>query len=174
MDTVFRRHPHGLRISQKSFLTLTQPLQVFRFRMSGFGSEAHMQGYLGDAEKTKHVRRGKWLRTGDLAYWDNDGMLYIQGRKDDMVIRAGMNIYPAEIENVLSSDERVRDVLAYGYEKDGTQQIGLKISGAFSTVEEVMTLCRSLLPNFQIPSQIELVDENKVFLGGKKRRKNTQ
>lgn len=133
-----------------------------------------MQGYLGDAEKTKHVRRGKWLRTGDLAYWDNDGMLHVQGRKDDMIIRAGMNIYPAEIENVLSSDERVRDVLAYGYEKDGTQQIGLKISGAFSTVEEVMTLCRSLLPNFQIPSQIELVDENKVFLGGKKRRNNNR
>ena len=87
-----------------------------------------------------------------------------------MIIRAGMNVYPVEIENVLSTGPRVKDVLVYGYKKGDTQEIGMKICGAFSNMEEVLELCRKELPSFQIPSKIELVDETEVFSGGKKRR----
>ena len=130
-----------------------------------------MQGYFNDEERTKRVLKDGWLHTGDLAYWDHSGMLCVQGRKDDMIIRAGMNIYPAEIENTLSTDPRVKDVLVYGFPKGDTQEIGMKICGEFANMEEVLELCRKELPSFQIPSKIELVDENEVFSGGKKRRK---
>ena len=62
----------------------------------------------------------------------------MKGRSDDLIIRAGMNIYPQEIESALKEDPRVREVMAYGMPHPllGTQ-IGMKISGAFSSVEEV-------------------------------------
>ena len=130
-----------------------------------------MQGYFDNKESTKKVVENGWLHTGDIAYWDSEGLLFIQGRKDDMIIRAGMNVYPVEIENTLSTDPRVKDVLVYGYKKGDTQEIGMKICGAFSNMEEVLELCRKELPSFQVPSKIELVDETEVFSGGKKRRK---
>ena len=130
-----------------------------------------MLGYFNDAERTGRVLVDGWLHTGDLAHWDTSGMLCVQGRKDDMIIRAGMNIYPVEIENTLSKDPRVKDVLVYGYRKNGTQEIGMKICGEFSNLEDVLKLCRKELPSFQIPSKIEWVNETEVFSGGKKRRK---
>ena len=131
-----------------------------------------MQGYFNDEERTKRVLKDGWLHTGDLAYFDQNGLLCVKGRKDDMIIRAGMNVYPVEIENALSTDSRVKDVLVYGYQKGDIQEIGMKICGEFSNMEEALELCRKKLPSFQIPSKIELVDETKVFSGGKKRRKN--
>lgn len=130
-----------------------------------------MLGYFDDPTRTKAVVKNGWLHTGDLGLMDYDGMLTIKGRKDDMIIRAGMNIYPAEIENALSSDQRIGDIQAYGYEKNGTQEIGLIVSGEFSSVEEVMTLCRASLPSYQLPSKIELVEKTEILTGGKRRRK---
>lgn len=131
-----------------------------------------MLGYFNDPEHTANVLVDGWLHTGDLAYWDRLGRLCVQGRKDDMIIRAGMNVYPSEIENVLSKDLRIKDVLVYGYEKNDTQEIGLKICGDFSNTGEIMELCRNVLPQFQIPSKIELVEDAAVLFGGKKKRKD--
>ena len=126
---------------------------------------------LSPSNRTKEVLEDGWLRTGDLAYWDDQGLLCIKGRKDDMIVRAGMNIYPAEIENVLSLDPRVRDVIAYGYSHNDTQEIGLKVFGDFTVEQEVLTLCRQVLSAFHIPSQIELLSENDIASSGKKNRK---
>ena len=98
-------------------------------------------------------------------------ILRIKGRGDDMIIRAGMNVYPVEIENVISKDPRVRDVLVYGFKQNDTQEIGMKISGMFCCVQEVMELCHSVLPQFQIPFKIDLVEDADVLSGGKKNRK---
>lgn len=129
-----------------------------------------MKGYFGDTARTKAVQKNGWLCTGDLGCIGTDGLLYIKGRKDDMIIRAGMNIYPAEIENTLSQDSRCRDVQAYGYEKNGTQEIGIAISGDFSSPEDVLQLCRERLPGYQIPTKIELVKEGERLAGGKRKR----
>ena len=56
-----------------------------------------------------------------------------------------MNICPAEVENALSGDSRVRDVLDYGFRKSGTQEIGLKICGQFQNTAEAVQLCRARL-----------------------------
>ncbi len=119
-----------------------------------------MVGYYNAPELTAKVLRDGWLCTGDIGVIDSDGLLKIKGRRDDLIIRAGMNIYPQEIESTLKSDPRVREVLAYKIEhaKFGVQ-IGLKIVGEFANVGEVKRLCTAMLPPFQIPSVIQLMDE---------------
>lgn len=130
-----------------------------------------MTGYFGDAERTRNTIRNGWLHTGDLGYIGKNGRLYIKGRKDDMIIRAGMNIYPAEIENIISADSRVRGVQIYGYAKNGTREIGMRLCGDFCSTCEVMKMCKQILPSYQIPSKIELVDKLERNAGGKRKRR---
>lgn len=118
-----------------------------------------MLGYYGDAEKTKAVLKDRWLCTGDVALVNDAGFLKIKGRNDDLIIRAGMNIYPAEIEGTLKQDPRVKEVLVYGFSNRFGTQIGMKLVGDFSSTEEVKQLCVKELPSFQVPSNVELVDE---------------
>lgn len=129
-----------------------------------------MQGYLNDTIRTNAVVKNGWLHTGDLACWGDDGLLYIKGRKDDMIIRAGMNIYPAEIENILSRDKRVEDVTACGFSDGSTQQISLTVSGKFQNEEDVMALCRAKLPSYMLPAKIKLCEKIERLSGGKKKR----
>ena len=94
-----------------------------------------------------------------MAKIDENGLLYILGRADDMIIRAGMNIYPQEIEAELKKDPRTKEVLVYGLEdvKMGVQ-IAMKIAGQYDTVEDVREVCKNCLPPYQIPAHIELVE----------------
>lgn len=130
-----------------------------------------MTGYFDDAERTRNTISNGWLHTGDLGYIGKNGRLYIKGRKDDMIIRAGMNIYPAEIENILSTDGRVCEVQVYGYRKNDTQEIGMTVSGDFYSENEVMKMCKQYLPSYQLPSKIELVDKLERNAGGKRKRR---
>ena len=118
-----------------------------------------MLGYYRQPEKTREILRDGWLCTGDVALINSAGFLKIKGRNDDLIIRSGMNIYPAEIEAVLKQDPRVREVLAYGFRNQLSTQIGLKVVGDFASVDEVKQLCLRLLPPYQHPSAIELLEE---------------
>lgn len=119
-----------------------------------------MVGYYNNPKKTAEVIKDGWLCTGDLALITEEGLLKIKGRSDDLIIRAGMNIYPQEIESALKLDCRVKDVFVCGYtdEKLGVQ-IELNISGDFSNIAEVKELCSTTLPTYQIPTRINLLDE---------------
>ena len=66
-------------------------------------SEHMTLGYWNRPEETDRLLREGWLYTGDLARFDEDGFLYLSGRSKDMLISGGFNIYPAELEAVLSS-----------------------------------------------------------------------
>ena len=113
-----------------------------------------MIGYYSNPDKTSEVLKNGWLYTGDIASVNSAGLLKIHGRNDNLIIRAGMNIYPQEIEGTLKADKRVREVLAYGYTTPTGTQIGLKIAGDFTTVSEIKRLCAELLPSYQIPMKI--------------------
>ena len=127
-----------------------------------------MIGYYDQPKLTKQVLKNGWLCTGDIAILNDYGLIEIKGRKDDLIIRAGMNIYPQEIEAALKTDDRVREVLVYKYDNKFTGvEIGMKISGEFSNVKEVQKLCTQILPTYQIPSQIELLDQLKKNASGK-------
>jgi long-chain acyl-CoA synthetase len=77
-----------------------------------------------------------------------------------MIIRAGMNIYPQEIENALRVDNRVDEVMAYGIsDKICGEKIGLMVKGKFGSTDEIQELCKEKLPTYEWPSLIEIVDE---------------
>ena len=118
-----------------------------------------MLGYYRDSEKTNKVLKDGWLCTGDIALINDAGFLKIKGRSDDLIIKSGMNIYPAEIEAALKRDKRVKEVLVYGFNNRFGTQIGLKIAGDFDSVDDVKQFCSEVLPSFQVPSAIELLDE---------------
>lgn len=117
-----------------------------------------MAGYYNDPGRTAEVLADGWLCTGDIALINDAGLLKIMGRSDDLIIKAGMNIFPREIEDALKADPRVRDVFAYGYGGTFGVQIGLDIAGDFGDVSEVRELCRRRLPAYQMPAEIVLAD----------------
>lgn len=129
-----------------------------------------MAGYYNDTAQTSAILSGGWLCTGDIAAFNSVGLLKIYGRKDDLIIKAGMNIYPHEIEEALKKDRRVRETLAYGYNTQNGIQIGLKIAGNFTSLSDVKRLCFELLPQYQIPTKIELLPELEKNSAGKIKR----
>lgn len=119
-----------------------------------------MIGYYNNSKKTAEVLKGGWLCTGDLALFNDKGLLKIKGRVDDLIIKAGMNIYPQEIESSLKLDPRVKELYVCGHnDKKLGMQIVLNIVGEFSNVSEIKDLCRTHLPAYMVPAKINLVDE---------------
>ena len=161
---LFRKYPDCVGIPLRSVT-----LQIRRpdGRCAGAGEEgllyvrggSVMAGYYQEPEKTREVLREGWLCTGDMAVITDVGLLKIKGRQDNLIIKAGMNIYPQEIEEALKADPRVREALAYGYRTAGGTHIGLKLAGDLASAEEAWELCLKRLPPFQRPVRIELVSE---------------
>ena len=118
-----------------------------------------------------------FIRKSDIALCDGNGVhgpavqqhLPLPG----LGVEDRMNIYPAEIEAVLKQDPRVKEALVYGFRNQFGIQIGLKLAGDFDTVEQVKELCIQVLPSFQVPSAIELVDELPKNGSGKVIRKGS-
>ena len=73
-----------------------------------------MKGYLNRPELNDISFWDEWLRTGDIGYFAENGYLYISGRIKDMIITGGENVYPAEIENALSTREEVKECAVVG------------------------------------------------------------
>jgi fatty-acyl-CoA synthase len=113
-----------------------------------------------------------WLRTGDLASMDNRGYLTITGRLKDMIIRGGENIYPRELEDVLTSHPAVAAVAVVGV-RDETwgEQVGAVIVAASSqpapSAEDLRAYCRERLASFKAPSFWYFVDDLPATATGK-------
>lgn len=80
-------------------------------------SDSVMLGYYENEEETAKVLKDGWLHTGDLGYFDQDGFLYLTGRKKTVIVtKGGKNIFPEEVEAVLLENELIQEVLVYGKE----------------------------------------------------------
>ena len=87
-----------------------------------------MMGYYNDPQATAEAMEDGWLKTGDLARFDEDGFLYITGRiKNIILLKNGENVSPEAIEEHFYMDARVRDCLVKEVEKDGEKVIGIEI-----------------------------------------------
>lgn len=118
-----------------------------------------MKGYYDDPDATRQVIQDGWLHTGDIAEQDASGLLYIRCRRDNMIIRSGMNIYPQEIENALKGDDRITEAAAFGVRDDTVgQKIHLQVVTSL-TKSEVFSLCKQKLPSYQLPDSIEILQE---------------
>jgi fatty-acyl-CoA synthase len=131
-----------------------------------------MKGYYKKPEATHEaITQDGWLRTGDLASQDKDGYIKIRGRKKEMMIRGGENIYPREIEEFLRSHPKISDVAVYGvpHRKFGEEvaaAIRLK-PGETATPEEIKAFCREQIASFKVPKHVQFVSEFPQTASGK-------
>jgi len=121
-----------------------------------------MKGYWREEELTAQKIVDGWLRTGDLARMDAEGFIYIIGRKDHMIIRAGVNIYPQEIENILLQDAAIKEVMVWG-EADAAsgQRICAAVvsgDGVDMTAKSFLGICRERLESYKWPDEMMLVE----------------
>jgi fatty-acyl-CoA synthase len=117
-------------------------------------------GYWNDAEATSAVLRDGWFHTGDLARADDDGFFYVAGRKKDMFISGGENVYPAEIENALLGHPGVAEVAVVGVPDPRWGEVGLAVivGRAGLELEALQAHCHAHLARFKVPKRFELVD----------------
>lgn len=116
-----------------------------------------MLGYYNEPEMTAAVLKDGWLITGDLAYVDQRGKLVISGRLKDLIIHKGFNIYPQEIENVLSSHPNVLRVGVIGRDQVDSGQVPIayvQLRSKQDDIEsELKALCKKELAAYKIPKQ---------------------
>ena len=119
--------------------------------------ETVMKGYWNKPDETKEtIDSDGWLKTGDLGHLDEKNRLFISaGRKKDLIIRAGENVSPLAIENVLMSHPAIAEVAAVGIPDE---RVGEKVKvfvvlreGAEATDQELNKLCREKLSAFMVP-----------------------
>jgi len=120
-----------------------------------------MRGYWKDDTLTAQKIVDGWLHTGDMCRQDEDGFLFIIGRKDHMIIRAGVNIYPQDIENTLLKDVAFKEVMVWG-ETDANY--GQRICAAFVPASEaalsnadIIGICRQRLDAYKWPDEVFVV-----------------
>ena len=117
-------------------------------------------GYWKNELATEEVMRGGWYHTGDMGYRDEEGRLHIAGREKDMIIRGQENIYPAEIEAVISQHPSVGEVAVIGVPDEifgeQVQAIVVPRSGAEIGEEDIRQLCQEQLAGFKVPKFVQL------------------
>jgi long-chain acyl-CoA synthetase len=121
-----------------------------------------MQGYYGNERATRDtIEPDGWLHTGDLARMDAEGYIYIVDRKKDMIITAGYNIYPAEIERVIAAHPAVA-MVAVGSQPDEVKGEVAKAyvvlqTSAQATETEILVFCREHLAAYKVPRAVQFV-----------------
>ena len=114
------------------------------------------------AETAAALTPNGWLRTGDGGYVDEDGYLFLTDRVKDMIVSGGENVYPIEVEEVLSQHPDVVDVAVIGlpHEHWGESVCALVIPGARRpTPDELIAFARPRLAGYKLPRAVEFVDE---------------
>ncbi len=134
-----------------------------------------MKGYFNNPEATAATLQDGWLHTGDLGYQDDEGYFYIVGRKKEMIIRGGENIYPKEIEEVLYKHEKIaecavcgvpdsvwgEEVVAFLISKNEQEEISLK---------EIRSYLKDKLADYKRPRKVFTVNELPKTATGKIRK----
>jgi fatty-acyl-CoA synthase len=131
-----------------------------------------MPGYYDDAEATAGAIDGNgWLFSGDLGSMDESGYLRITGRRKEMIIRGGENIYPREIEDCLFMHPKVAEAAVFGipddyYGEEVMAWIKLR-EGESVDEEEIRSYCKERLAHFKVPRRIWFVDDFPMTVTGK-------
>jgi acyl-CoA synthetase (AMP-forming)/AMP-acid ligase II len=134
-------------------------------------SDMVMSGYLGQPEMTSNAVVNGWFRGGDLAWQDEEGYLYLAGRKNDMIIRGGENIYPIEIETVLADHPSIAECSVIGARDEHWGEIvrayvNLR-PGTTLDEDELRAFCRERLASYKVPAEIRVVGELPKNASGK-------
>ncbi len=121
------------------------------------------KGYWENPTATRQAIHDGWFATGDLVRRDSEGFFYVAGRKKDMFISGGENVYPVEIERFLSTHPKVREVAVIGVPDETWGEVGkvfvAPVAGASLTADEVLAFCQGQLARYKIPKHVEVLAE---------------
>lgn len=118
-----------------------------------------MQGYWNDPEATREVTLDGWIVTGDLGFLDEHGRIHLVDRSKDLIIRAGQNVYPSEVERVLMDHPAVRDAAVVGVPDDDYGEVPLAhVVAEDATAAELLGHLKENLAPYKRPRRIEFTD----------------
>jgi len=136
------------------------------------GSPLLFEGYTGGGGK--EMIDGL-MSTGDVGHFDRDGRLFIDGRDDDMILSGGENVFPQEVEELLSAHADVADAAVFGVPDPNFGQrlaaMVVRLPGASCTAEELQSYVRGKLARYKVPREIEFVSELPRTATGKLKRR---
>ncbi|XVH60419.1 long-chain-fatty-acid--CoA ligase FadD [Providencia hangzhouensis] len=121
-----------------------------------------MKGYWNRPDSTAEAIVDGWLATGDIAEIDTEGYIRIVDRKKDMIIVSGFNVYPNEIEDVISAHPDVIECAAIGVPSESTGEavkVFVVTKNTNLTADELKTFCRRSLTAYKVPKLLEFRDE---------------
>ncbi len=120
-----------------------------------------MTAYYKDEKATAETLHGEWLHTGDMAFEDEDGFIFLVDRKKDVIISGGENLYPVQIENFLRKNDKISDVAVIGLLDARLGEIAAAIvqvkEGETLTEEELNDFCLDL-PRYKRPRKVIFAD----------------
>jgi fatty-acyl-CoA synthase len=129
------------------------------------------QGYWRDPVSTAETIVDGWLHTGDLARRDDEGFFYLSGRKKEMIITGGLNVYPAEVESVMVRADGVLEAAVVGLPDDrwGEAVTAYVVArpGMDVDVDALLASCRVQLADYKVPKAVHVVDELPRTASGK-------
>ena len=122
-----------------------------------------LRGYLTESGATRPVDAAGWLVSDDLGYLDAEGYLFLLGRADDVIIRGGENIAPAEVEEVLARHPAVAEVAVVGRANElwGQEVVAVVVPRDPTnppSLEDLQAFCRDRLASFKKPTALKIVD----------------
>jgi long-chain acyl-CoA synthetase len=116
-----------------------------------------MRGYWNRPDETEKVMFGDWLRTGDIGRMDEQGFVYIEDRKKDMILVSGFNVYPNEIESVVAENPGVLEVAAVAQlDESSGESVALFVvkKDPNLTAEALIEYCRANLTGYKVPKHV--------------------
>ena len=121
-----------------------------------------MKEYYNNPQATAEVIKNGWLYTGDIGKVDEDGNLFLTGRKKKTIIVKGQNIYPSDIESVLHTHPKVTETAVIGIpDKLRGEVVGVAISlkkGELATEQEIKQFCLERIISYKVPKQVIFLD----------------
>lgn len=134
-----------------------------------------MKGYYRQPGETAQVfNEDGFFLTGDLGMMDEEGYLHILGRRKEMIIRGGFNVYPREVEDRLHAHPAVLDVAIVGLPDEVLGEVAcaciVPVEGAIVTGEEIKDFCREVLADYKVPDLVRFLDSFPMTGSGKVRR----
>ncbi len=122
-----------------------------------------MAGYWNRPDATTDVMTGDdWLRTGDIGHMDEQGFIYIDDRKKDLIIVSGFNVYPNEVDDIATLHPGVREAAAVGIEDEHSgEAVKLFVVRSDPALDAAAVIehCRESLTRYKIPKEVEFIDE---------------
>jgi len=150
------------RIADSEDATMTLPAgEIGELMIKG---DIVMQGYFGNEKATREtIEPDGWLHTGDIASMDEDGCIFIVDRKKDMILTAGFNIYPAELERVIAGHPDVALVAVGSIPDEAKGELAkayiVPKTGATPETEDIIKFCRGHLAAYKVPRAVQFVDD---------------